>query len=320
MNTFKWLLKREYWEHKGAFFWAPVVVGAIMILVITVSLIIALAGMGDGMKINGVNVTSLATAVTPEQVSVFAAKFIFGYAGVSMPIFMVVGIGVFFFCLGALFDERRDRSVLFWKSLPLSDNATVLSKVAMAIVIAPVIALIIATMTSLIIVLTVCVAAAVAGVNVFGAVLTNPGIYVAPLQLAAILPIYALWALPTVGWLLMVSAWARSKPLLWAVGVPIMTGILVSWAHHLFSFDWNVAWFWKNIVGRMLGSVLPGGWMSAGPGTFAGDDDAGALTAFSEVLVQSWQMLGGTNIWLGAATGAAMIYAAIRLRGWRDEG
>ena len=50
---------------------------------------------------------------------------------------IVLGVVVFFFCLGALFDDRKDRSVLFWKSLPISDQATVLSKVAMALVVAP---------------------------------------------------------------------------------------------------------------------------------------------------------------------------------------
>ena len=50
---------------------------------------------------------------------------------------IVLGFVVFFFCLGSLYDERKDRSVLFWKSLPLSDGETVLSKAASALVVAP---------------------------------------------------------------------------------------------------------------------------------------------------------------------------------------
>src|SRR3546814_20822192 len=42
---------------------------------------------------------------------------------------VVLGFVVFFYCLGALYDDRRDRSILFWKSLPVSDASTVLSKV-----------------------------------------------------------------------------------------------------------------------------------------------------------------------------------------------
>ena len=320
MNTFKWLLKREFWEHKGAFFWTPVVLGALMTIFITVSLVIAVLGLGNGMRINGVEVSNLANVVTPLQKSEFASRFVFGYAGLSMPIFIGLGFCIFFFCLGSLFDERKDRSVLFWKSLPLSDSATVLSKVAMAIGIAPGIAMVVATITAILAGLLICLAAAAAGVNIFGEVLSNPATYLAPFQLVAMLPIYALWALPTIGWLLMVSAWARTKPFLWAIGVPVLTGTLISWANGMFRFEWNIGWFWTNIVGRLLGSVLPGSWLLPRAHSLPRENSHGAMTALSDVLTQSWQLLAGANIWIGVALGAAMIYMAIRLRGLRDEG
>ncbi len=320
MNTFKWLLKREFWEHKGGFFWTPVVVGALMTTFIAVSLVIAVLGLSNGMQINGVEVSNLANVVTPLQRTEFASRLVSGYTGLSMPIFIALGFCVFFFCLSTLFDERKDRSVLFWKSLPLSDQATVLSKVAMALGIAPAIAVVVATITAIIAGLLICLAAATAGVNIFGEVLSNPSAYLAPLQLAAMLPIYALWALPTIGWLLMVSAWARTKPLLWALGVPLMAGTLVSWANGMFRFDWNVGWFWKNIIGRLLGSVLPGSWLLQRGHTLPQEETLGATTALNAALTHSWQLLASPNVWIGAALGAAMIYAAIRLRGWRDEG
>ena len=43
MNTYKWLLKREFWEHKGGFFWTPAVVGALMTLGTAASVIAGLA-------------------------------------------------------------------------------------------------------------------------------------------------------------------------------------------------------------------------------------------------------------------------------------
>ena len=320
MNTFTWLLKREFWEHKGGFFWTPLVVGAIMLAFIAVSLLIAVLGLGDGMQINGVAVSSMANQVTAEQKTAFALTLVAGYAGFSAPIFIALCFCVFFFCLGALFDERKDRSVLFWKSLPVSDHATVLSKVMMALGVAPVIALAVATITSTITLMLICIAAATLGVNMFGEVLGNTATYLAPFQFAALLPIFALWALPTVGWLLMVSAWARTKPLLWAIGAPVMAGILVAWANRMFRFDWNVGWFWKNVVGRLLGSLVPGSWLTEGARIAHGTGDLGGYGAFSDLLAQSWQLLAGVNVWLGAAAGIAMIYAAIRLRRWRDEG
>ena len=320
MNTFKWLLKREFWEHKGGFFWMPLIVGGIMTLFIAVSLLIAVLGVKDGMQINGVAVSNLANVVGPEQKADFAARLVSGYAGLSMPILLALSVCIFFFCLGALFDERKDRSVLFWKSLPVSDRATVLSKVAMALGVGPAIAVVISAFTAILAGLLICIAAAAAGVNIFGEVLSNAGIYLAPVQLAALVPIYALWALPTIGWLLMVSAWSRTKPLLWAIGVPLLTATLLSWINRMFQFSWDMGWFWKNIIGRLLASVVPGSWLGETAQSLPSEDTVRASSAMSDLLTHSWQLLGGANIWIGVALGVAMIYAAIRLRGWRDEG
>ncbi|MEQ1518341.1 MAG: hypothetical protein ABL931_17815 [Usitatibacteraceae bacterium] len=320
MNTFKWLLKREFWENKGAFLWTPITIGVVMTGFIVISLAIALLGLSHGMEINGVQVNDLAKTVTPEQRAVFANRFVFGYASLTVPILVAFGFCGFFYCLSALYDERKDRSVLFWKSLPLSDRDTVLSKVAMAVVVAPLIALVIAIATAFVAGFVICIAAAIAGVNIFGDVLTNAATYYLPFQLLGVLPVYALWALPTVGWLLMVSAWARTKPLLWALGVPLLTGMLVSWANKLFGFDWNVGWFWKTILGRLLGSVIPGSWMGFVSQLPKVDEAGGPGTAFGIGSSASWGLLASPNIWIGAALGAAMIYAAIRLRGLRDEG
>ena len=320
MNTFKWLLKREFWEHKGGFFWMPIIVGGIMTSFIAVSLLIAVLGVKDGMQINGVAVSNLANVVGAEQKADFAARLVSGYSGVSLPILMALSVCIFFFCLGALFDERKDRSVLFWKSLPVSDSATVLSKVAMALGIAPAIAVVVSSFTAILAGLLICIAAAAAGVNIFGEVLSNAGTYLAPVQLAALVPIYALWALPTIGWLLMVSAWSRTKPLLWAIGVPLLTATLLSWINRMFQFSWDMGWFWKNIVGRLLASVVPGSWLGETAQSLPGEDGMRASSAMTDLLTHSWQLLGSANIWIGVALGAAMIYAAIRLRGWRDEG
>ncbi len=320
MNTFKWLLKREFWEHKGGFLWLPIIVGALMIAFTAISLGIAVSGVKSGMEINGVAVSSFVEIVTPEKHALFAAAIVAGYSKLTMPIMIAFGFCVFFFCLGALHDERKDRSVLFWKSLPVSDTETVLSKVAMAIGVAPLIALAAANITAIITALLICIASAMAGVNIFAEVLSDPATYLAPLQLLAMLPIYALWALPAIGWLLMVSAWARSKPLLWAIGVPLLTGALLSWANGMFKFDWNMVWFWKNIVGRLLGSILPGAWLSQQMQVMPGQAATNTSGTLGPALAQSWQLLADANIWIGVAVGAAMIYAAIRLRGWREEG
>lgn len=320
MNTMKWLLRREFWEHKGGFFWTPLVVSAIMTVVLAVSLAVAVTmGFQKGVHINGADVGSLSEAMNPEQQAQFIQGLTHGYMGTGAPLFMVLGFVVFFFCLSSLFDERKDRSVLFWKSLPVSDAESVLAKVVTALVVAPVITVAFATITAALSLLFICIAAAAAGLNIFGAVLGSPAVYLAPFQIAAIIPVYVLWALPTVGWLMMISAWARTKPFLWAVGAPLLTGVLLLWFKALFDLDLETDWYWRDIVARGLLSVAPGSWfgffhpdshLSSGP------DNINAMALVS----QSWRILASANIWIGAAVGSAMIFAAMRLRRWRDEG
>src|SRR3546814_13401578 len=72
---------------------------------------------------------------------------LFPYTTLFRSPFIVLAFVVFFYCLGALYDERKDRSVLFWKSLPVSDAQTVLSKVGSAVVVAPVLAVIASLVT-----------------------------------------------------------------------------------------------------------------------------------------------------------------------------
>jgi ABC-2 type transport system permease protein len=320
MNTMKWLLKREFWEHKGGFFWAPLVVSLIVTVITAGSVLIGVTkGSEASIKINGQVVTNLADRFSGEEKAAVVEQFASGYMASAVPLLFVLAFTVFFYCLNALYDERKDRSVLFWKSLPVTDGATVLSKIAMALGFAPIMAIFFGTILALLVVTFIGLGAAVMGVNIFGGVLSSSALYLAPLQTVAMLPIYALWALPTVGWLLMVGAWARSKPLLWAVGTPLLAVGLIAWFNKMLSFGWDIDWLWKYIVGRGLLSVTPGSWFAYSP------DDVNRLSHMehldmSALLARSWQQLATPNLWIGVVVGAAMIYAAIRLRRWKDEG
>jgi ABC-2 type transport system permease protein len=320
MNTYKWLLKREFWEHKGGFFWAPAVVGAIMTLFLAASMLVGISvGHKEGFSINGEQVTNLSHAVDAEDKAKIVDAISQGYLATSAPLFMVMAFVIFFFCLATLFDERKDRSVLFWKSLPVSDAETVLSKVAMALVGAPLLTLCFALVTSVLALLIILVGASMTGLNLWGAVLASPALYVAPFAVLSLIPVYAVWALPTVGWLMMVSAWSRTKVFLWAVGVPVLTGILLIWFNEMFKFNWNVEWYWKNIVARGLAGVVPGNWFAfVDPPGGIDADQHGVHLGF--LVRQSWMTLASLQAWIGAVAGAAMLYAATRLRRWKDEG
>ncbi|MES2150896.1 MAG: hypothetical protein V4508_14035 [Pseudomonadota bacterium] len=329
MKTMKWLLLREFWEHKGSFFWAPLVIGIVMVVCMggTLSYAIATHDFSGSMSVNGhsMNQADLINAIPSKEKALLVRMFASGYMAVSAPLFLVLTAIAFFYCLGALYDERRDRSILFWKSLPASDQLTVISKVAAALCVAPLISIAIATATSMLMLLMVCAAAALKGINLVGPLLASPEFYLSPLRLVALLPVYILWALPTVGWLLMVSAWARSKVFLWAVGTPILSIVIIKWLNYLVGgYSENqidVDWFIHHVVIRGLTSLIPGIWLAA-------EEVPHALLVHAEhqgidtsaVFVQSWLTLTRPNVWIGVAAGAAMIYAAMRLRRWREEG
>jgi ABC-2 type transport system permease protein len=157
-----------------------------------------------------------------------------------------------------------------------------------------------------------------------GAVLSQPDLYLQPLRLVALLPVYVVWALPTIGWLLLVSSWAKTKPLLWAVGVPLILLVLVKWiSYTLENFSGaplNIMPLAQEIVARLLGGIVPGIWFTFTGGIppemhqHAQGPDMGVL------FEASWMTLATATAWIGALCGAAMIFGAIRLRRWRDEG
>jgi len=321
MKTMKWLLRREFWEHKGAFFWAPVAVAAAMILLVGGGFVYAMAfGGPHNIQIDGQNMVSIqgVPSALRYKIAHVAAS---GYLGLAAPLFLVLAVVVFFYCLAALHDDRRDRSILFWKSLPLSDRDTVLSKVVTALVVAPLVTIAIGVAAGLVLLVLGMISAATKGLNLFAPVLMEPNLYLSPLYLLAFLPLYIIWALPTVGWLLLVSSWARSKVFLWAVGTPLIATLVLKWFNfligHVSTTVLNIDWFFREVVARGLAGLVPGIWLSY-PDIEIINQQYGLDP--TTLLGVSYGSLASPAPWIAAAVGAAMIAGAIRLRRWRDEG
>ncbi|PJC95356.1 hypothetical protein GQ37_028025 [Janthinobacterium sp. BJB1] len=321
MNKMQWLIRRELWEHKGMLLWTPALIGIVMTVLGALMTIgtITKAKMRTALTINGDEVSWNAIFNTRsfgsrrmEIIDAVANNYIVTAA----PLFLALGFLVFFYCLSALHDDRRDRSVLFWKSLPISDAQTVLSKVAIALLVAPLIVASAASLTSLALVLILGGVLAANGIYIFAELLASPGLYLGPLGVFGLLPVYFLWALPTVGWLLMVSSWARSKVFLWAVGVPLLLLVLTVWAGKLTQTESDLGWIQMNVIGRALLGTIPGGWYLFEPALLQQLHASKNINVFGN----SWSSLSLPAAWLGAAAGAALIYAAIRLRRWREEG
>ncbi len=324
MNTLKWLIRREFWEHKGGLVWAPVGVAALLLGLLTVSVVLALAtgNLGSNpLQIGPVELTDpeqirelLASPDTREAVSSSLSVI---YSVAAIPLALTMGFVVLFYFIGALHEDRANRSVLFWKSLPLSDRHTVLSKLATGLVLAPLVTWAVALMLALLVNLVLGIALLFLGVNIFGEMFGHARFYTLALEYLGILPIHALWALPTAGWLLMVSAWARSKPFLWAVGVPLLAAMLLAWLEQLTKLPIDAGWFANHVVERVLFGAVPESWIPMQDGHIEFPD---ADFGEGSPLFASWKLLATAELWLGALAGAAMLMLAIRLRRYRDEG
>ena len=326
-SKLKLLLKREFWEHKGGFLWAPVWAGAISLLLTLMALIVgevaARKAIASGkmqidgdVKINGLDLGALTSKMDPDDLRKLADGIDFSMLMSGVWPMVVLGFVVFFYCLGSLYDERKDRSVLFWKSLPLSDRDTVFSKAASALLVAPALAVGAAIACMFAFMLLVSAFVLLHNGNPVtllwgpGSPLANAGL------LLASIPIYALWALPTVGWLMLCSSWSRSMPFLWAIMIPVFAGIFISWFEVMNVFDLQSGWFWKNIVARSLLSVFPGSWIDA---MEIGALAKGDLPSHAMVLRSTYSVLTTPQLWIGAAAGIVMLVGAVRLRRWRDD-
>jgi len=320
MNNLPLLLKREYWEHRGGFFWAPVWVCAVVIIVTVLGILSAEVFRAHAQVHMGFSLEELRQNISANDLAeagnaLDMAQLVFG--GITcISLFFVL----FFYLLGALYDDRRDRSVLFWKSLPITDTSTVASKVLSAMFVAPALAFVIATAAYVLFLVLIVLWAGAHGLNAFPAVMAaHPlGMF---WRLLLTIPVDAIWALPTIGWLLFWSATARSKPFLWAVILPIVAVALNGWFGMLGLPHVGGEVALKSIVGRLLLSVMPGAWLSADGGLgarrFSFGADEHVLTMFDPSRI--YALFASPNLWIGAVAGLALIAGAIWFRQRRIE-
>jgi ABC-2 type transport system permease protein len=325
-SPFAWLVRREYWESRRGFLWAQVSAAGV-ILAITILGIIAgevfRARVTGQMSVHmgATNLSEMLRSATAHDIGQLVKALdmtllLFGFISSVVLTFVM-----FFYLLGALYDDRRDRSILFWKSLPVSDTATVISKVLAAVLVAPLIAV------GVVLVGYVCAQIIVSfwflahGVNPFTLLWAHAEPFSVWLHLVAMVPVNAAWALPTVGWLLAWSAAVRSKPFLWAVVIPIIAGVLNFWIGLLGLPHVSSEFFWSQIVGRTLLSVVPAGWVAPNSAALNAHGvhffDSGRFDAISYASMAHAFAL--PEMWIGAAVGIALIAAAVWFRRWRDE-
>ncbi len=279
-----WSMRRELWEYRSAYI-APLIVAGIVLF----GCVIRMAGLPQRVRAAAV-LPPLAQGVELDKPLAIAAVALF-FTG------LVVSV---FYCLGALNNERRDRSILFWKSLPVSDLTTVLAKACMPLLVLPAAVFAVTIATQLI--MLVLGSAVLAANGLSPATLwTHWPAFKMALVLIYGLVVTTLWYAPIYGWLLVVSGWAKRMAFLWAVLPPLGLAII-----ERIGFD-------TSYVSALLSYRMKGffyeGFAFHGRGSEVVDPF---------VLLTPLKFVSAPGLWLGLLAAAGFLALAVWLRRRRE--
>jgi len=272
-----WLVQRELWENRWLYI-APLAAAVVFLFGILISMILLRRGLGVPGAISDKH-----GMLTDHNE--FAAALIMGIA-------FIVGI---FYSLDCLYGERRDRSILFWKSLPVSDLETVLSKLIIPVVFLPVFSFLVTIVTQLLMLLLSSIALIGSGVNEAMLWKGPSFLHVSLGLLYHILTIHGLWYAPVYGWLLLVSAWSPRAPFIWAALPPF-----VVWGVEKIAF--NTSYFLGVLSYRLNGPDLSG---------------MGLAHNFKMEEFTPVTFFFVPGLWIGLGLAVIFITAAVRLRRYR---
>jgi len=267
-NKYVALARREFWEHRSLWMW-PVGLTLLLLVAFTcVSLFSAGRLEVHGDWGHGTVETLGASAM---DIGVF---------GLALQILGITALVCFIYLVDCLYAERKDRSILFWKSLPVSDAATVLTKLGVALIVVPLMGFLLVTAAYPII-----YSMGAIGVPEFTSVTggwNTLGWLRAEGSLLLAIFVTMIWYAPLAAWTMLASVIARRVPLVIAVAPILVAGIGESMILHT-----NYAW-------RFMGARL-------------------------RPIADAAQGVQRLDLWLGLVVAAALVFVVIRLRRYRDD-
>jgi ABC-2 type transport system permease protein len=278
-----WSVRRELWENRSIYL-APLAAAAVVLF----GFLISTFTLPHRMQ--------AALALDPAKQRAAVQMPFSAVAGLLVMTAFVVGI---FYCLDTLHGERRDRSILFWKSLPVSDRTTVLAKASIPLVVLPLLVLAIAVAAQIFMLLLSTLVLLRDGPSV-ALLWSRLPLFKMTLALLYGLVVIALWHAPLYGWLLLVSGWARRAAFLWAV-LPWLAICVFEWI----AFR---TWHFASLLGYRIYGGLTRAFLFAPH--VCPEDPLTQLTP--------GKFLSTPGLWIGLALAAAFLVAAVRLRRYRE--
>ncbi|HEU5135499.1 MAG TPA: hypothetical protein VFU13_10190 [Steroidobacteraceae bacterium] len=312
MNNMIWLIRREIWENRSLWITPLVIAGVILVIA-------AFGGIhvGDGGNFSmgwnsesGIDISeqdrrnigeAMATAPLDKKQTIYAITLA---TFTAVQLFSMVLV-IFFYLLDSLLAERKDRSILFWKSLPVSDSEVVLSKLVTAALVLPLFVLVVSSVLQVLFALVWSVR--FSGTMLGDALMAWDAEVWLKLQASFILFISTsiLWYLPLLAYLMLVSVWARRNAFLWAILPPLAIlsiEVMILGSNHFGHFLARRLIGVFVLVEESIGSVHGSGVVNLGE-VFAGV--SGVLTSY--------------ETWLGVLAAVAMLLVTIRIRRYRDD-
>ena len=274
-----WSVRRELWESRSVYA-APLAVAALFLFGFLISLFRLPEQMRVAMALD-----------SQKQHEMLMQPYDFAALAIMAASFIVALL----YCVDALSGERRDRSLLFWKSLPVSDRTAVLAKAAIPLVVIQLLSFAVTVVTQGIMLLLS--TAVLAGTGSSAATLWAqvPLVHMWFMLLYHYVTVHALWYAPIYAWLLLVSAWARRAPFLWAT-LPLLAICVVE------KLAFNTTHVVSLLEHRIAGA--PEAIMSTARG----------LPIDPMAHVTPGAFLSAPGLWLGLAVAAIFLIAAVRLR------
>jgi len=292
-----WSVRREIWENRSIYI-APLAIAAVYLVGYWISLI----GLPHNMR-------EYASLDSMHKHVMLAMP----YTHAAMLLALIAFLVGAFYSLDALHGERRDRSILFWKSLPVSDRTTVLSKAMIPLVVLPVLTFVLIVVLQMIMLLLSTVVLLMTGGNA-AALWTGLPWFQMELVLLYSLTVIALWHAPVYTWLLLISGWARRATFLWAVLPPLMITIFQSVVFHII----EKIGFHDSHVGSLMGPERLFGWVGAAFDDKMPDGSTVDMHFVPLTQIAPGKFLSSPGLWVGLAFAVGFLALAVRLRRDRE--
>jgi ABC-2 type transport system permease protein len=285
-----WSVRRELWETRSVYI-APAAAAVVVWCGYLISAIGMPARRIETLKLDPVH-----------QSMLMGEPFVAAHAAITLTVMIVAA----FYCLGALFNERRDRSILFWKSLPVSDLKTVLSKAAIPMAVLPAVGVVVTVVAQAVILLLSTLILIAAGVSAatpwtIGSV-AGEGVVLLYTWITL-----TLWLAPVYAWLLLVSVWAKRAPFLWAV-LPVLALALLE------KLAFNTTHLLRLVIDRITGSDNAA-FVTASAAELK---VRGGMPALGLDKLDPGKFLTNPGLWLGLIVFAACLAACVWLRRRRE--